>query len=72
MSVTLRKRLAEQVEEALSDVNRYFFWQSRGRTALADSELIMYYIENGGSENYAKRLQEKDLSLRVAESLRHA
>ena len=44
-----------QIREALSDVNRYYFWLRYNRQPKNDSELILYYIEGGGASDYAKR-----------------
>lgn len=43
-----------QVDEALSDVNRYFFWQKYGRSG-NDEELMRYYCQCGGASGFAKR-----------------
>lgn len=51
--MTLKERNARQIEEALSATNRYYFWEKYGRQPIDDNELILYYIENGGSTHFA-------------------
>lgn len=51
--VLLRNK--KQIDEALSDVNRYYFWEKYGRQPIDDSELVEYYIFSGGAVNFAGR-----------------
>lgn len=44
----------EQIKEALSEKNLYYFREHNGRDPVDDEELIMYYIDHGGSEDFAK------------------
>ena len=41
-----------QIKEALSDINRYYFYLKYGRPAINDQELILYYIEYGGAKDF--------------------
>lgn len=43
-----------QIEEALGDVNRYYFWQKYGRNG-TNEELARYYCQCGGAEGFARR-----------------
>jgi hypothetical protein len=52
--MTLKEWNAKQIEEALSDVNRYYFFLKYGRPAKNDQELILYYIEFGGARDFRK------------------
>lgn len=54
--MTLREWNAFQIKEALSDINRYFFFLKYGRNG-TDAELILYYIENGGAKDFKKNNQ---------------
>lgn len=43
-----------QIKEALSDVNKYYFWQKYGRNG-SDQELMLYYCQCGGADGFARR-----------------
>jgi hypothetical protein len=43
-----------QVEEILSEKNRYYTEVSLGRPVKNNKELAIHYGENGGSEDFAK------------------
>lgn len=43
-----------QRREMLGEVNKYFAFMKMHRP-VSDSEAIMYYIENGGAEDFFKR-----------------
>ena len=49
---------AKQLEEALGEVNRYFFHEHYGRDG-SDEELVMYYIEFG-AKKFAERINQPD------------
>ena len=44
----------KQIEEALSNTNRYYFWLKYKRVANSDKELLEFYIQNGGAEDFAR------------------
>ncbi len=43
-----------QIKEADSPINRYFFWLNHRREPTDFAELMMFYITNGGAEDFAK------------------
>lgn len=43
-----------QRKEMLGEINKYFAYVKMKRP-VSDSEAIMYYIENGGAEDFFKR-----------------
>ena len=51
--LVLRNR--EQIREALSQLNRYYFWKTYNREPLNNQELILFYISSGGAKDYAER-----------------
>ena len=51
---TLQRKVA-QLREALGNDNRWYFCIRYKRQPISDEELIWYYINNGGPEDYAKR-----------------
>ena len=53
----LARNNQRQVEEALGPENRYFAWLATGRCDLTDSELMLYYIANGGAEGHRERMR---------------
>lgn len=56
-SLILRNK--KQIEEALSDMNRYYFWKNRGREPFDNTELILFYIEQGGARDFAQKQKGK-------------
>lgn len=52
--LSFREYLRRQKEEALGAYNMYFCWQKMGHSP-NESEAVWYYIESGGSSNFAKR-----------------
>jgi len=48
------KRMKQQLVEADSDVNRYFFAEAHGREAESFEELLFHYIYNGGAETFSQ------------------
>ena len=52
--MNLKEWNLKQIEESKSDVNKYFFWKKYGREG-TDKELLLYYIENGGGMDFAKK-----------------
>jgi hypothetical protein len=48
--MTFHDYVSEQIEIALSDVNRYFFWERYGREAKDDEELLAYFAQFGAEE----------------------
>lgn len=48
----------KQIDEALGDVNRYYFWKKYGRNG-TDEELMRYYCQCGGAEGFAKRHEKE-------------
>jgi hypothetical protein len=48
-------RMIKQKEEALSDLNRYYFGIENGRAPINDEELIVYYASNGGARDFFKK-----------------
>ena len=55
--MTLKEWNAKQIEEALSEVNRYYYWLRYGKPAESDATLIIFYIENGGASGFRERNQ---------------
>lgn len=49
---------ARQMEEARSDDNKYFFFLRYGREG-TESELMIYYIDNGGATGHRQRLTDR-------------
>lgn len=47
--------MKQQLVEADSDVNRYFFAEAHGREAESFEELLFHYIHNGGAENFREK-----------------
>lgn len=58
--MNLKTRNQKQIEEALSDTNRYYFHEKYNREPFDDNELLMYYIEAGGAKNFAQRKEVQD------------
>ncbi|MFA6098083.1 MAG: hypothetical protein WCV50_04765 [Patescibacteria group bacterium] len=52
-----------QIEEALGDDNRYFanqYYQEHfSRNTENDTEVILYYINNGGAKGHRQRMEER-------------
>lgn len=46
--------MKQQLVEADSDVNRYFFAEAHGREAESFEELLFHYIYNGGAETFSQ------------------
>lgn len=61
----LKQHNLEQVQEALGEVNRYYFGIANGRPPLegknGESELILFYILNGGAVDFRNRNQQGTL-----------
>lgn len=55
--MTLKEWNAKQIEEALSDLNRYYYFLKYGKPAECDADLIIYYINNGGASGFRERNQ---------------
>jgi hypothetical protein len=51
----------EQINEAKSSVNRYFFWLKYQREPLDDNELVLFYIEQGGAKHFRKQKEVLDV-----------
>lgn len=49
-----------QIDEAMSDMNRHFYKVNNEGRDGTEEELMMWYIENGGAEGYAKRVEEHE------------
>lgn len=49
-----------QISEALSSSNRYFFWLKYQRKPLDDSELVLFYIEQGGAKNFRQNHRKEE------------
>jgi len=58
MNLRLLTRNKEQIQLALTDTNKYFFWQKYGREGTT-AEYILYFIEFGGGKTFAEHLKEK-------------
>jgi hypothetical protein len=41
-----------QIEEALSDLNRYYYWERYGREAPSDDALLLHYAMYGGALHF--------------------
>lgn len=52
--LSFKEYLSRQREEAFGEYNKYFFWKMFGYSP-NDSEAFLYYVDSGGSENFAKR-----------------
>ena len=68
--MNFKEYLRLQVEQALSPVNRYYFWKHYGRDAVDDNELIIYYAEFGAeifAEKHRKELEYETRAVRVPE-----
>jgi hypothetical protein len=50
-----------QIQEALSEQNRYYFWQHYRREPYSDHELVMYYAEHGAKKFAQKHRGELDI-----------
>ena len=48
----------KQIDEALCDVNRYYYWRKYNRNG-SDQELLLYYAYCGGAEGFAKRNEKE-------------
>ena len=48
-----------QIQEALSNTNRYYFWLHYGRNPVSDHELVMYYAEHGAAHFAEKHKGER-------------
>jgi hypothetical protein len=55
--MTLKEWNAKQIAEALSSDNRYFYWLATGKSGdtATDTELIIFYINNGGASGFRER-----------------
>ena len=49
----------QELDEALSDLNKYYFWQAYGRSHESVDELLFYYVMSGGCENLIKKNAQK-------------
>jgi len=49
----------QELDEALSDLNKYYFWQAYGRSHTSVDELLFYYVMSGGCENLIKKNAQK-------------
>ncbi len=58
--MTISERNRSQINESQSDLNRYYFFLKYGRLPIDNSELLLYYIEAGGSADFAKKLAKED------------
>ena len=58
--MTLHDRNNQQICQSKSDLNRYYFWKKYGRDALDNNELLLFYIESGGAENFANLLKKEE------------
>lgn len=58
--MNLSERNQRQIAEALSETNRYYFGLKYGREAFDNEELLMYYAESGGGENFARKLAKEE------------
>ena len=58
--MTLKERNKKQIDEALGEVNRYFFHEHYKRDG-TDEELVMYYIEFG-AKKFAERAKQEELA----------
>ena len=56
--MNLHDRNEQQIIESRTQTNRYYFWKMYGRNG-TDFELLMHYIEHGGSEDFAKRVKDE-------------
>ncbi len=61
MDLFLRNKL--QIEQAKSELNRYYFHLRYGREPIDDAELIMHYIDEGGSKDFANKLAKEECGI---------
>jgi len=45
----------QELDEALSDLNKYYFWKIYGRAHESVDELLNHYVVSGGCENLIKK-----------------
>jgi len=57
-----------QVEEALGEVNAYYYWQRYGRQG-THQELLLYYAQCGGASGFAKRNEKERPTLQEIKGL---
>lgn len=56
--MNLKEHNQLQIKEALGEVNRYYFWVVNKRDPKNDTELILFYIENGGAKDFRERQRD--------------
>jgi hypothetical protein len=53
----------KQLDEALGEVNRYYFWEKYQREPFDRTELILYYVEAGGALNFARKNGRQEVQM---------
>ena len=57
--MNIHEFITEEIDQALSDVNKYYFWLHYGRQHDSVEELLQYYVDSGGAAKYAQEYKEK-------------
>jgi hypothetical protein len=58
MDTTLQHTNNLQIQEAIGEVNRYYFFITHNREPYDLNELILFYIENGGATGFRERYEK--------------
>jgi len=48
----------QELDEALSDLNKYYFWKIYGRPHESVDELLNYYVVSEGCRDFISRCKE--------------